>query len=103
MRCARCGADEVTATGWCTACEHAHDAWSRQHAADIIWQAFAGAIVAMLWGLGALLVGLGPVVALPGAVLGMGTFVGLRRATTRRRRRAFAAGDLPRAYLRPPT
>lgn len=102
MPCARCAADEVTATGWCAECERQHDAWSRQHAADIIWQAFSGAVVAMIWGLGTLLLGLSPVVAIPGAVLGVGTFLGVRSWSQRRHRRRFQAGPLPRAYLRPP-
>ena len=103
MPCARCAADEVTATGWCAACEDQHDRWSRQHAADIIWQAFTGAIVAMVFGLGAPLLGLSPLVGIAGVLAGVATFAGVRRVTTHRRRRQFQAGVLPRAYLRPPS
>ena len=102
MTCERCGAAEVTATGWCAACEEQHDAWSQRHAADIIWQAFTGAIVAMIVGLGAPLLGLSPIIGIFGVLAGVGTFLGVRRLTTRRRRRAFATGNLPRAYLRGP-
>jgi hypothetical protein len=100
VSCGRCNADENTATGWCAECERQHDVWSRQHAADIIWQAFSGAIVAMLIALGALLAGLGPIVGIGGVLAGVGTFVGVRRLSNRRRRRQFQAGILPRAYLR---
>ena len=102
MPCARCAADEVTATGWCAECERQHDAWSRQHAADIIWQAFSGAIVALVIALGAMVVGLGPLLGIVGVLVGVGTFLGVRGWSNRRRRRQFQAGALPRAYLRPP-
>jgi hypothetical protein len=100
--CARCAADEVTATGWCAECDRQHDVWRRQHAADIVWQAFTGAIVAMIVGLGAPLLGLSPLLGIGGVLVGAGTFLGLRGWTERRRRRQFQAGTLPRAYLRPP-
>jgi hypothetical protein len=100
--CDRCAADEVTATGWCAECERQHDVWSRQHAADIIWQAFSGAIIAMVVGLGAPLLGLSPILGIGGVLVGVGTFLGARRWSNGRRRRQFQAGILPRAYLRPP-
>jgi Flp pilus assembly protein TadB len=100
VTCARCRADEVTATGWCAECERQHDVWSRQHAADIIWQAFSGAGVAMVVALGALLAGMSPLVGIAGVLAGVSTFVGVRRWSTQRRRRRFQAGILPRAYLR---
>ncbi|HEU0033624.1 MAG TPA: hypothetical protein VFQ53_23515 [Kofleriaceae bacterium] len=99
MPCGRCGADEVTTSGWCEDCERLHDAWSRQHAADIIWQAFSGAIIAMVVALGAPLLGLSPLLGIGGVLVGAGTFVGLRRWSTRRRRQQFLANALPRAYL----
>jgi hypothetical protein len=103
MACERCQADDVVgATGWCAACEQQYDAWDRRHAADIIWQAFSGAIVAMIIGLGALLAGVSPIVAIAGAPVGVATFLAVRSASKRRHRRRFAAGTLPRAYLRPP-
>jgi hypothetical protein len=76
--------------------------WRREHAADIIWQAFSGAGVAMLVALGALLAGLGPLVGIGGVLAGVGTFLGARVWSNRRRRRQFQAGILPRAYLRQP-
>ncbi|HVV83637.1 MAG TPA: hypothetical protein VHE35_11240 [Kofleriaceae bacterium] len=102
MPCERCAAGEVTATGWCAACEQQYDTWQRRHAADIIWQAFSGAIVAMVIALGGLLLGLGPLVAIAGVLVGAGTFVSARTWGKRHRRRQFQAGTLPRAYLRPP-
>jgi Flp pilus assembly protein TadB len=99
MACARCGAEPVTASGWCADCERQHDAWSRQHAADILWQAFTGAGIAMVVALGGLLLGLSPLLGILGVLLGTGTFVGLRAWSKARRRRQFQAGVLPRAYL----
>lgn len=74
----------------------------RQYAADIIWQTGTGAIVAMLIGLGAPVLGLSPLIATVGVLVGTGTFIGLRTWGQRRRRRQFLAGSLPRAYLPPP-
>jgi len=89
----------VTASGWCAECERQHDAWSRQYAADIIWQAFIGAGIAMAVGLGAPLLGLSPLLGIGGVLVGFGTFLGTRRWNTRRRRRQFLVAALPRAYL----
>lgn len=102
MPCERCGADDATASGWCEECERHLDLWHREHAADIIWQAFTGAIVAMVIGLGALVLGLSPLVSIAGVLAGVGTFAGVRRWSQRRRRRQLAAGPIPRATLRPP-
>lgn len=99
MPCSRCAADEVTASGWCASCEQQHDTWSRQHAADIIWQAFTGAGIAMLFGLGAPLLGLSPLLGIVGVLLGTGTFIGVRAWSKRRRRQQFLTSALPRAYL----
>ena len=103
MPCSRCGAEDVTPTGWCDACERQHDTWTRQHAADILWQAGGGAGVAMIVGLGAPLVGLSPLLGILGVLVGAGTFVGLRVWGTRRRRQQFLATALPRAYLPAPS
>ena len=100
MPCLRCRADaEVTASGWCTDCEHQYDAWVRRHAADIIWQAFSGAIIAMVIGLGLPVLGVEPLIAGAGVLVGAGAFLGLRRWSNARRRRQFLGGSLPRAYL----
>lgn len=74
----------------------------RRYAADIIWQTGTGAVVAMLIGLGAPLLGLSPLIATIGVLVGTGTFLGLRRWGQGRRRQQFLAGSLPRAYLPPP-
>jgi hypothetical protein len=92
----------VTPTGWCADCERQHDTWSRQHATDILWQAGSGAVVAMLVGLGALVIGMSPLFGILGVLGGASTFVGLRVWNNRRRRRQFLSSALPRAYLAPP-
>lgn len=99
MSCERCAAEDVTASGWCVDCERQCDTWSRQHAADIIWQAFTGAGIAMTFALGAPLLGLSMLLGIVGVLIGTGTFVGLRVWTTRRRRQQFLANAMPRAYL----
>ena len=96
MSCPRCGANTE---GWCRDCETAYDGWSRQHAADILWQTGSGAAIAMIIGLGGLVVGLSPVVAIVGVLAGASTFLGLRRWGLRRRRRQYIATSVPRAYL----
>jgi hypothetical protein len=55
VSCPRCGANTP---GWCRHCESAYDTWSRQHAADILWQTGSGAAIAMIVGLGGLVLGL---------------------------------------------
>lgn len=97
MSCPRCGANT---SGWCGHCEAAYDTWSRQHAADILWQTGSGAAIAMIVGLGGLVMGLSPVVAIAGVLAGASTFIGLRRWGLRRRRRQYLATSVPRAYLR---
>ena len=99
MPCARCAAESVTPSGWCADCESQCDTWSRQYAADIIWQSFTGAIVAMVIGLGAPLLGLSPLLGIAGVLVGTGTFLGVRSWGKRRRRRQFLATSIPRAYL----
>ena len=101
MTCARCGATEDLApNGWCRTCEHHYDTWSRQHAADILWQTGTGALVAMVVGLGALVLGASPIVGIAGVLAGASTFIGLRRWGLRRRRRQYLATSVPRAMLR---
>jgi Flp pilus assembly protein TadB len=99
MTCGRCAAEDVTASGWCVDCERLCDEWNRQHAADIIWQAFTGAGIAMVFALGAPLLGLSMLLGIAGVLLGAGTSVGLRLWTKRRRRQQFLATSMPRAYL----
>ncbi len=99
MSCARCGAENVTRTGWCEACESVHDTWTRQHASDILWQAGSGAVIAMVIGLGAPLVGLSPLLGIAGVLVGAASFIGLRIWGTKWRRRQFLETSLPRAYL----
>ena len=96
MSCPRCGADSPS---WCKDCEKLYDTWVRQHAADILWQTGSGAIVAMIIGLGAPLLGMSPILGVAGVLLGFGTFVGLRVWGNGRRRRQFLTSSLPRAYL----
>ncbi len=71
----------------------------RQHAADIIWQAFTGAGIAMAIGLGLPLLGLSPVVGTAGVLIGFVAFRVARAWSQRRRRRQFLTTALPRAYL----
>lgn len=99
MACTRCAADGETPSGWCADCERQHDQWSRQHAADIIWQAFTGAGIAMVFGLGLPLLGLSPMLGIIGVLVGFTTFLGVRRWSKNRRRQQFLATSLPRAYL----
>lgn len=71
----------------------------RDHAADILWQTGTGALVAMVVGLGALVLGLTPLLGIVGVLTGFGTFMGLRSWGQARRRRQFLTSSLPRAYL----
>ena len=96
MACPRCGADTPS---WCADCERGYDAWSRQHAADILWQTGSGAVLAILVGLGAPLVGLSPVVSIFGVVVGASSALGLRTWSNARRRRQYLATSVPRAQL----
>lgn len=103
MSCARCGSDAVTKTRFCAECESSYDAWSRQHAADIVWQVFAGGVMVTIMGMLIPLLGAPWVISAFGIVLGFGTFVGARTLSERRRRQQYLArGDVPRAYLPPP-
>jgi hypothetical protein len=102
MRCPRCAAtDDLAPNGWCRACEGSYDTWSRQHAADIVWQTGTGAVIAMIIGLGGLVLGASPVVAIAGVLAGASTFIGLRRWGLRHRRGQYLATSVPRAYLPP--
>ena len=95
MACPRCGATTPT---WCADCEKLYDTWVRQHATDILWQTGAGAMLAMIIGLGAPLLGVDIFVGIAGVLLGFGTFIGLRTWGKRKRRQQFLA-MVPRAYL----
>jgi Flp pilus assembly protein TadB len=99
MSCVRCAAESVTPSGWCVDCERQHYAWSRKHAADIVWQAGCGAGIAMIVGLGAPLLGLSPLLGIIGVLAGATTSLGLRLWSQRRRRQQFLETSLPRAYL----
>jgi hypothetical protein len=99
VSCPRCGADT---NGWCRDCETAYDTWSRQHAADILWQTGSGAAVAMIVGLGGLVMGMSPMIAIAGVLAGTATFVGLRRWGLGYRRSQYLATSVPRAYLPSP-
>ena len=90
---------DAGARRWCTDCERIYDTWSRQYAADIIWQAGSGAILAMVIALGLPLLGVAPIVGVGGVLAGAATFLSLRQWGKRRRRRQFLASALPRAYL----
>ena len=99
MSCVRCGAEQVTSTGWCETCERLHDTWTRQHASDILWQAGTGALIAMAVGLGAPLLGLSPLLGILGVLAGASTFGALRVWGNKRRRQQFLETSVPRAYL----
>lgn len=76
-----------------------YDAWSRTYATDILWQTGTGALVAMIVGLGAPLLGLTPLLGVAGVLVGFGTFIGLRKWSNVRRRQQFLTATVPRAYL----
>jgi hypothetical protein len=102
MICARChGPLAVDAKrGWCRACEHGYDVWSRQHASDVAVAALAGTVVMATAGMGLPLLGAPWLSATAGVLAGFGTLVGMHRASTRRRRRQYLrGGGVPRAYL----
>jgi len=96
MPCPRCAADTPS---WCVDCERQFDTWVRQHASDILWQTGTGALIAMIVGLGAPLIGLSPILGIAGVLVGFTTFLGLRGWGNARRRRQFLTDSLPRAYL----
>jgi hypothetical protein len=98
MACPRCGADTPS---WCKHCESAYDTWSRRHAADILWQAGTGALVAMVFGLGGPLLGLSPIIGIAGVLMGAATAYGLRKSTNARRRQQYIETSVPRAQLMP--
>ena len=96
MACPRCGAETPS---WCADCERFYDAWSRRHAIDILWQTGTGALVAMIVGLGAPLLGFTPLLGIAGVLAGFSTFMGARSWNNRRRRQQFLTASVPRAYL----
>jgi hypothetical protein len=114
MLCVRCGGEidqqpvvggglnplEHRSKDWCRSCNIAYDAWSRQHASDILVVTLSGAMVMLGLAIGLPLLGASVLVAAGGAVCAFGTIVGVGALNQRRRRRQFlAAGPLPRAYL----
>ena len=96
MSCPRCSADTPS---WCKDCERLYDTWVRRHASDILWQTGTGALVAMLVGLGAPLLGLTPILGIVGVLAGASTAAALRIYGNRRRRQQFLTTSVPRAYL----
>jgi hypothetical protein len=85
---------------WCDACERDYDAWSRRHAADVVWEALAGMVIVVFAGMGLPLLGVSWVLAATGIFAGFGTIIGVHRLNARRRRRQYLrGGDMPRAYL----
>ena len=99
MTCERCGAETAEDRRWCKDCEQAFDGWSRQHAADLVWQVLAGTVVIVGFGMGLPLLGVSWLVAAGGVFAGFGTFVGLHRLNRRRRRQQFLTAGVPRMYL----
>ncbi len=96
MACPRCSADTPS---WCKDCERLYDSWVRGHATDILWQTGLGAVVAMIVGLGAPLLGLPPLLGIFGVLAGAATAGALRVWGNRRRRQQFLTTSVPRAYL----
>jgi hypothetical protein len=76
---------------WSKELEHEYDGWSRQYATDILWQAGAGAVFSVGIGLGGPALGLSPVIAIFGVLLGATTVFSLRKLMNARRRRQFLA------------
>ncbi len=103
MQCGRCDAElvpPIARSRWCKRCDLAYDGWSRQYAADIVWQVLGATTVVALVALGLPLLGLPTVLAGTGIFAGAGTLAALSRLNTRRRRKQFTtAGAVPRAYL----
>lgn len=103
MRCERCGnPDPVSARRWCATCERDYDGWSRRYAGDLVWQVLSGTVIVAFAGMGLPLLGISWLAAATGVFAGFGTFIGLNRLNTRRRRRQFlqlSLIEVPRAYL----
>lgn len=102
MPCARCGVDEETRRGrFCAKCEREYDGWVRQYAGDIVGIVLAGGGVLLCAAILVPILGLPWLFTASGAVLGWATiFAGFAR-NSRRRRRQFLAGNLPRAQIAP--
>ena len=80
---------------WPKELEQEYDAWSRQYATDILWQAGAGAIFSVGIGLGGPALGYSPVIAILGVALGATTVFTLRRVFNTKRRKQFLATRRP--------
>ncbi len=103
MACTRCGADAETRPGkWCPECERAYDGWVRRYASDIVWTVLGGGVVLAAVGMLLPIFGVDWIVAASAAFAGWGTIFGLHKVNSRRRRRQFLDGNLPRAYLPAP-
>ena len=99
MSCTRCQEPAVNAAGWCASCEGAYDTWVRRYATDVLGPVFVGMVIVSTLGLGLPLLGAGYLAGTIGVFAGFGSLIGLHRRNRRRRRRQFALGELPRAYL----
>lgn len=113
MLCDRCGQEIVIGVGrrpdrdplqigsrnLCGPCDAAYDDWSRQHATDIVWEALAGMVVVMGFGVGLPLLGASVLISALGAICGFGTIFGAHHLNMRRRKRQFLTTTMPRAYL----
>jgi len=76
---------------WTKDLEREYDAWSRQYATDILWQAGAGAVFSVGIGLGGPALGLSPLFGIVGVALGATTVFTLRKVMRTRRRAQFLA------------
>jgi hypothetical protein len=103
MRCPRCGQECKRKGRFCGACETVYDAWSRQHATDIVWVVLGGGVVLATAGMVLPFLGFELFVAAAGALAGWGTILVGSKLNAKRRRRQFLNGAaLPRAYLPAP-
>jgi hypothetical protein len=103
MRCKRCGKDNQRKGWFCAECEAQYDAWSRQHATDIMWVVLGGGVVLAASGMILPFLGFEWFVAAAGALAGWGTILVSSKLNAQRRRKQFLSGAaLPRAYLPAP-
>ena len=100
MTCRRCQTALDGTQTWCVPCDREFDAWSRQHASDILYSVFAAMGVVVTVAVGLPLLGMPWIFATTGVFAGFGALVGSHRWTRGRRRRQFLRGArIPRAYL----
>jgi hypothetical protein len=111
MSCVRCGGARTEPVApipmtvrdvprWCEKCERDYDAWSRNHATDIVWTALGGMVVIIVFATIIPLLGVPWVFATTGIVGASATILGIHRWNRNRRRMQFLQGAaVPRAYL----